>query len=267
MQLDIGNFMADEPMPAPGTRDIPDGGVGIGEHRFTDQLQLTQPNTLMPAGRIPRDAEHPTACGLQLHAVVRAIAELIPGRRLLPLRRGDHLPRPLLPAGPIQHGVVDVAVADRRQLEPGQAQRMKTPLFDLGEACNPRPLHSYSMTKQASPLTFGQHDSMTPGAAANVQPPPAAGWEHAHKPACEAVVLAIYVSPLSATRPRSPRRANWPRPRSRGDRRGDSASTSMCSRGSGLRAKYRSGSMSAARPAASRFARSAISDGPLVFAR
>ena len=118
MQLDTGNLMADEPIPAPSMRDIPDGGVGVSEHRLTSQRQLPEPDTLMPARRIPRHREYPTARGLQLHAVVRAIAKRVLERRLPPLGCADHLARPFLPGRPARHGVVDLAIADRHELEP-----------------------------------------------------------------------------------------------------------------------------------------------------
>ena len=118
VQLDTGNLMADEPIPAPSARDIPDGGAGVSEHSFTSQRQLPEPDTLTPARRIPRHREYPAARGLQLHAVVHAIAERILERRFPPLGCADYLARPFPPGRPVRHGVVDLAIADRHELEP-----------------------------------------------------------------------------------------------------------------------------------------------------
>jgi hypothetical protein len=139
MQLDTGNLMADEPVPAPSMRDIPDGGVGASEHHFTNQRQLAEPDTLMPARRIPRQCEYPTARGLQLHAVVRTIAELIPERGLLPLGHADCLARTFLPGRPVRHGIVDIAIGPSRAGARPGAVRVAAAL-DLSGAFNPRPL-------------------------------------------------------------------------------------------------------------------------------
>ena len=61
----------------------------------------------------------------------------MPEGRFMPLGRADHLPGPFLPGWPVQQGVVDLAVADRRELEPDQAPGVLPPLPDLGEAPGP----------------------------------------------------------------------------------------------------------------------------------
>jgi hypothetical protein len=53
---------------------------------------------------------------------------------------------------PVQIGVVNLAVPDRRELEPDQTPGMLTPLLDLIERSNPCPRHGPIMTGHARPL-------------------------------------------------------------------------------------------------------------------